>query len=256
MATTLALLAAGRAALADADNHGVREVNLTRLAIGSGLNATNADDDARAALRTQKDTAAVEGDTSVAGHIAVRADYTPSETYAVTEIGLFAKIGAAGAEFLLAYWAAASAAGAAAGAESGVDLVFAGGVAIESAGADIDIAASVAITLQAVPLAATVQQLSNANAAVAWPLRVNRVATLTLDADKTLSATGGADGNVYPIAVTQDATGGLDITYDASDFNFGAAGEPTLSAAGGKTDVLSFLRLGGKLLFMSIVKGF
>ena len=147
MTAKLSLLAAGRAAVADGLNRGTNAVRLTRVAIGDGLNAGGADDDARAALRSQRDGAAAAGSTAVPARIAYRADIAPSGTYQVTEIGLFAKIGEAGAEFLFAYWAAADAAGAAAGAVPDSALTIAGVVAVVDSDAEVRIAPSPTINL-------------------------------------------------------------------------------------------------------------
>ena len=139
MSVVLTLTAAGHAAIADAANRATRAVQLRRLAVGTGTAPASTDDSARTALRAQREIAAVTGDTTVPARIAFRADYRPDAAWNVTEIGLFARIGAAGDEFLFAYWVAASAADAAAAAVDGALLVIAGIVEITQSAADIDV---------------------------------------------------------------------------------------------------------------------
>lgn len=147
MTASLTLTAAGIAAIADGANVGIAAVTFTRLALGSGTGM--GDQSARAALETQKDIVAVTGSASTPGRVAIRGDYAPSEAYAVTEVGLFARVGAGGAEFLCAYWIAESDAEAVAAAAADTALVIAGIVEVVSAGADIDIAPAVDIQIGA-----------------------------------------------------------------------------------------------------------
>lgn len=139
MTATLTLTAAGRAALADASHRATQAVQLRRLAIGTGTAPAGTDDSARTALRAQREIVAVTGDTSVPARIALRADYAPTAAWSVTEMGLFARVGAAGDEFLFAYWVAAAASGALAAAVSGVALIAAGIVEITQSNAEIDV---------------------------------------------------------------------------------------------------------------------
>ena len=119
MSVTLTLTAAGEAALADATHRATQAVQLRRMAIGSGTAPAGTDDSARTALRVQREIQGVTGSTAVPGRIAVRASYSSPETYSVTEIGLFARVGDAGAEFLFAYWVGAAASDAAAAGSRG-----------------------------------------------------------------------------------------------------------------------------------------
>ena len=147
MTAQLTLTTAGASAVADGANIGLSEVTFTRLALGSGTGA--GDQSARVALETQRDIEAVTGVPAPApGRIPIRADYIPSEVYAVTEVGLFARIGA-GAEFLCAYWIAESAANAVASAAVNTTLIIAGIIEVQSAGADIAIAPAVNISIGA-----------------------------------------------------------------------------------------------------------
>ena len=104
MATNLRLTDLGRNAILDDENVGTRAVQITKLALGAGSGTGGADDDGRTTLRDQRDIVAATGSASVAGQIAVRAEFDSANAYAATEMGLFARIGAAGAEFLFAYW--------------------------------------------------------------------------------------------------------------------------------------------------------
>lgn len=104
MATNLRLTDFGRNAILDDENVGTRAVQITKLALGAGSGTGGADDDGRTTLRDQRDIVAATGSASVAGQIAVRGEFTSANAYAATEMGLFARIGAGGAEFLFAYW--------------------------------------------------------------------------------------------------------------------------------------------------------
>ena len=104
MTTNLRLTDAGRAAIVDPNNVGTQAVQITQLALGAGSGMGGEDDDGLAALRDQRDIEAVAGSNAVAGQIALRAEFDTPTAYAVTEMGLFARIGDGGAEFLFAYW--------------------------------------------------------------------------------------------------------------------------------------------------------
>ena len=151
MSRVIGILAAGRAAVADSGNAGLNAVTITRVALGSGLKPDGANDGARAALRNQRDAAGAVGAPAVAGDVAVRADVEPSATYSVTEVGIFARIGDAGAEFLFAYWAAESAADAIAAAVSGgATIVLATVLRVAGSDADVDVSPAVDLTIAAV----------------------------------------------------------------------------------------------------------
>ena len=99
----LRIIAAGRAALADAANVGVNAVRVTKVLVGSGQGPGGVADDARTALRNQRDSAVAGGSTMVAARVLVRGDVAATAAYNITEVGLEARIGA-GAPFLFAYW--------------------------------------------------------------------------------------------------------------------------------------------------------
>ena len=147
MATTNTwrLTDAGRAALADGLNRGVRAVSFASLAVGSGSAPGGASNDARTTLSAQTDTGVLTGTTTVAGRIALQATIVSTAAYQVTEVGLFARIGA-GAEFLAAYWTDDGRAVAAA-ASAGDTLVLAGILDIQAAAADVTVTVNPALTL-------------------------------------------------------------------------------------------------------------
>ena len=121
----LTLTDVGRAALADPQNTGTRAVTVTRVAIGTGTTPANTDDSERAALRSQVDAAAAGGDPPTpAGVIDVRSTHEVAAVHPITEVGLLARIGAAGDEFLFAYWCGASASDAIATTTAGSRLTI------------------------------------------------------------------------------------------------------------------------------------
>ena len=104
MTARLRLTDAGRNAILDAANVGTQAVQIRKLALGDGSGPGGGADDGRTTLRDQRDIAAIVGSAAVDGQIAVRAEINTATAYAVTEMGLFARIGDAGNEFLFAYW--------------------------------------------------------------------------------------------------------------------------------------------------------
>ena len=177
--STLVLTDRARTELADGAARGVRAVTLTRLATGSGVTPAGTDDTARAALRAQQDAVAAGGDTTVAGRIAFRGDVDPSTSYAVTELGLFARTGAAGAEWLFAYWAGASASDAIARTHPGTTLVVAGIVEIAASAAEITVNPSLTVQVGD-PGAATTSRAGVAELATQDEARAGTDATRAL----------------------------------------------------------------------------
>lgn len=161
MANALRLTTAGRALIADGANTGLSAVRLTHLAVGSGHAAGGAGNDARTALRNERNRAAVSGAADAAGQVAYRADFAPTETYSVTEAGLFGRVGLSGAVTLLAYWTDGGTALAA--AVPGAALTIAGVLEVQAAAADVTVTVSTALTLGDPALAARV---ASAEAAV------------------------------------------------------------------------------------------
>ena len=144
MTARLTLTDAGAGAIADGANVGTQAVTFTRLALGSGTGM--GDQSARTLLESQQDIEDVTGSAATPRRIAIRADFVPSAGYAVTEVGLFGRVGA-GVEFLVSYWIAASAADAVATAATGTTLVIAGIVEVVSLGADIVVAPALNIAI-------------------------------------------------------------------------------------------------------------
>ena len=151
--TTLRLTDAGRAAIMDATNRQIRKIQIRSLAIGTGTGPGGADDDARTTLRAEVMRAALTGTTVVRGRLALRADFTPTNNFTVTEAGLVARIGGSGAEFLLAYWAAPSADTALAPAVANVSLVIVTALDVTQAAAEIVVTVGATITFASPPTA-------------------------------------------------------------------------------------------------------
>ena len=138
MTAQLSITNAGAAAIADGANVGTKSITFTRLALGSGT--ASGSQAGRTSLITQRDIRPVTGDGGSAGRIAFRGDYNnPSANYPVTEVGLFARIGAGGAEFLCAYWVAAGAGDAIAAASTNAPLVVPGIIEIVTSAAALTI---------------------------------------------------------------------------------------------------------------------
>ena len=133
------------------------------------------------------------------GRIAVRADFTAiAETFAVTEVGLFARTGAAGAEWLAGYWCGAAASDAIARADPAATLIVAGIVEIAASAAEIT-----------VTLAANVQVGAPGSASAA---REGLVELATLDearagTDTTRAVTPQALADAIPPGVILDYAG-------------------------------------------------
>ena len=107
----LRLTTAGAALLADDGNAGADAVNLLRVQVGSGSGPGGPADDGRTALRQPQDAADLVGSRD-GGQISVVGRVEPATSYDVTELGLWARVGAAGADTLLAYWTGAAVAAA------------------------------------------------------------------------------------------------------------------------------------------------
>lgn len=158
MAFTLRITNAGRMMLADGQNRQTNAVILTKLAIGDQYGPAGAGNDARTALRRQKAIEAVGGTTMVSGRIAVSATYQPvAPNYDVTELGLFGKVGAAGAEKLIAY--ATDNGTALARAHAGTALILAGALNVAQAAAEVTVTVTPTLHLGDPTLSAMVTAL-------------------------------------------------------------------------------------------------
>ena len=144
MSATLTLTDAGLAAVVDAANTGLASVRMARLALGSGVGGDAA---TATTLITERNIENVGGSSTAPGRIAVRADFTPAEVYTVTEVGLFARVGAGGAEFLFAYWGAANVSGGLVSTVRNAVLTIVGIVEVTRSAAEIDITPRVDVTV-------------------------------------------------------------------------------------------------------------
>ena len=81
----LRITAGGRAALADPANVGINAVRVTKVLVGSGQGPGGVDDDARTALRNQRDSAVAGGSTAVPARVVVRGDVAATAAYSITE---------------------------------------------------------------------------------------------------------------------------------------------------------------------------
>ena len=140
----LRLTTIGRTTLADGANAATRAVTLTRLATGDQYGSGGAADDARTALRSERDSAAAAGSTTEPGRLVARADLTPTAAYAVTEVGLFAQVGT-DPEILLAYWTANG--DVLAATSAGITLILAAVVELTAAAADVTVALDPTISI-------------------------------------------------------------------------------------------------------------
>ena len=144
--TMLRLTDAGRTAMADGNNRALNAIQLRSLQIGDGLGPGGEADDARAALRSERNSAALTGTTMAAARLAVRATVMPTDAYSVTEAGIIARIGDAGVEFLLAYWAVPTAGDALATTVADISLIVAGVLDIRNSAAEVNVTVAVNIT--------------------------------------------------------------------------------------------------------------
>ena len=206
----LRLTTIGRQTLADGANRKTRAVTLTRLAAGSGSGPGGAADDARTTLRNQRASADATGATALAGRLVARGDLMPMAAFNVTEVGLFARVGA-GAEILLAYWTKGDHVLAA--ATPGVTLVLAAVIEIQAAAAEVAVTLTPAVTvtgpstflgLTDTPDAYAASQLLRADAAGSGVEQIAATA-LRLDAAQLMSGrvpTARLGRQRYAVALT------------------------------------------------------
>lgn len=147
-----ALTTAGRAAIADGANVGLNQITLTHLAIGDGQGQVGITDAARTTLRNERLRSALVGSGGSVGaaRVGVRASFTGapgSSTWNVTEAGIVARIGAAGAEFLFAYGAVAGGADPLATIGAGVSTTIAADLRIVASAADVAVTVAPSISV-------------------------------------------------------------------------------------------------------------
>jgi len=93
-------------------------------------------------------------------------------------------------------------------------------------------------------------------ATIAWDTSTGNLATITLGGNRTLSnPTNFKAGAGYILYINQDATGGRTLSFGA-DYDFGAAGAPTLTATPNAIDILTFVCDGVKLYCIGRSFGF
>ena len=148
----LFLTSAGRGKLADSSNAATNNVQLRQMAVGSGSGPGTADDaDARTALRSQEAISALEGsaqpDSGRIGATATFAALTAGDPdVEIREVGIFARVGDSGTEFLLAYGARPAADTALTTLADTGPTVVAGVIDIGSSSADVAITVDPTIT--------------------------------------------------------------------------------------------------------------
>ena len=150
----LTLTTAGIAALTGgANNAQVEEVQLREMAVGDGHGPGGVADIGRTTLRNEQDRASgadFMGTNPAGGRLSLVASFTPSTNYAVSEVGIFARIGDDDStKFLLAYWAAPADAGALTRSHANTKLVIASVVDVSGASAPINITLDPDITFTA-----------------------------------------------------------------------------------------------------------
>lgn len=146
------LTSAGRAAIASQAHTGTNQVTITRMAIGDGHGVINVDDTARTTLRNERMRSAVAGSAAVVGaaRVGVRATFVGASgaaTWDVSEAGLLARVGAAGAEFLLAYGADMAGSDPLATIGGGVSTTISADLRIVGAAADVAVTVSPSISV-------------------------------------------------------------------------------------------------------------
>ena len=142
----LRLTTAGRTAIADGANRGINKISFTKFSIGSGFGPSGAANDARVALRNERNSAAVTGTTDVAGEIALCGEIATDADYDVREIGLWGRKGQAGAETLYAFWT--DPAGKFAAAVDGGVIIVAGAIKINPEGAELAVTLAADVTIE------------------------------------------------------------------------------------------------------------
>ena len=144
MAFDLRLTTAGLAALADGDNAGSAAVTFSHLALGDGSGPGGAADDARVALRSERNRAAVVGSDAIDRRIALRATFMPATAYEVTEVGLYGSV-SGGATTLYGYWSDSGAV--VAQTASGTSTVIAATLDFIAAAADVAVTVDASIQI-------------------------------------------------------------------------------------------------------------
>ena len=214
----LRLTDAGRAAMMDGTNRQTNAVQMRSMRIGDGVGPGGAADDSRAALRSERNSEVLVGTTMVSGRLAVRGDFTPTDVFSVTEVGLTARIGAGGNEFLFAYLAVPNATDAIATTVASTRLIIAGVIDVTNSAAEINVTVAASITFGG---AGTFVELSDVPVGIAADryLRGNNTATaIVWDEAPPVVAT---EGDLPAPAVAVATTYGV--------MNYNATGLPVIA---------------------------
>lgn len=90
-------------------------------------------------------------------------------------------------------------------------------------------------------------------ASIAWDVRYQTHATVTLGGNRTLAnPTNAQAGGVYLLIVRQDATGGRTLAFDSA-YAFAGGAAPTLTSAANAVDMLTFVYDGSKMLGVAVL---
>ena len=228
----LHLTSAGRGELADSANAGINNVQLRRIGLGTGSGPGDAADaDARIALRAQEDIQDVAGSAQPdSGRIGVTAIFPAlmagDPDVEIREMGIYARVGDGGAEFLLSYGAVPAADPPLTTLTASGRTVMTGVMDISSAEADVAITVSPSITFEGLDGATdaetaagvrrdravtpgslhsvlsliTVLHLTVSNPNYVWDLPFSRALVILKGADSGGGGGGGGGGAGAPIA--------------------------------------------------------
>jgi len=86
------------------------------------------------------------------------------------------------------------------------------------------------------------------SATINWDLSSNQVAEVTLGGNRTFAnPTNMRDGGVYILRIKQDGTGSRTLTW-GSDYKWPGNTAPVLTTAANRTDVMTFISDGSRML--------
>ena len=91
---------------------------------------------------------------------------------------------------------------------------------------------------------------------IAWDFDQGATATVTIAGNRTLAVpTNGADNVLYLLRATQDATGLRTLMLHGS-IDKGSVSDPVLSTGGGSQDLLGFMKWGGEVHYLGLLRGY
>ena len=236
----LFLTSVGGGKLADSANAALNNVQLRQMAVGSGSGPGTADDaDARTTLRSQEAISALEGsaqpDSGRIGATATFAALTAGDPdVEIREIGIFARVGDSGTEFLLAYGARPAADTALTTLADTGPTVVAGVIDISSSSADVAITVDPTITFQGLDGATTAESAAGLRndravtpAGLAFALRsseqaatASRRGTVELATDTEAQAGTDAERAVTPASLASVLSLITVLHFTASNPNY------------------------------------